>query len=96
MGVDKLVCLDVELTLRDATALNGRTTRMIFHDCIIAVPTIASVQGVYPVSIAQYPVSSCEQSNIQQGCLVDAIRIAKTGPMFESSSTVMENENVSN
>ncbi|VDK61974.1 unnamed protein product [Onchocerca ochengi] len=96
LGVDKLVCLDVELTLRDATALNGRTTRMIFHDCIIAVPTIASVQGVYPVSIAQYPVSSCEQSNIQQGCLVDAIRIAKTGPMFESSSTVMENENVSN
>ncbi|KAM3723693.1 Cytochrome b-c1 complex subunit Rieske [Dirofilaria immitis] len=60
------------------------------------VPNITNVQGTYPVSFAQYPISSYECGNMQQGSLMDAIRIAKNGPMFEGSTTVTENENVSN
>lgn len=67
-----------------------------FNDCIITVPNVASVQGTYPVSIAQYPVSSYECSNVQEVNLMDGVRIAKSGPMFECSTTVTENENVSN
>uniref|UniRef100_A0A0R3RF91 R3H domain-containing protein n=1 Tax=Elaeophora elaphi TaxID=1147741 RepID=A0A0R3RF91_9BILA len=59
------------------------------------VPNVASVQGSYPVSITQYPVSNYECSSIQQGNLMDAVRIAKSEPMFEGSATVTENENVS-
>lgn len=61
-------------------------------DC---VPNVAAVQGTYPVSITHYPISSYECNDIQQANLMDAIRIAKSGPMFESSTTVTENENVS-
>uniref|UniRef100_A0AAF5RUK7 R3H domain-containing protein n=4 Tax=Wuchereria bancrofti TaxID=6293 RepID=A0AAF5RUK7_WUCBA len=59
------------------------------------VPNVAAVQGTYPVSITHYPISNYECSGIQQGNLMDAVRIAKSGPMFESSTTVTENENVS-
>ncbi|EFO22438.2 R3H domain-containing protein [Loa loa] len=59
------------------------------------VPNVASVQSTYPVSFTQYPISSDGYSNIQ-GSLMDAVRIAKSGPMFEGSTIVTENENVSN
>ncbi|CAG9530592.1 unnamed protein product [Cercopithifilaria johnstoni] len=60
------------------------------------VPNVASVQGTYPVSITQCPISSYQCSSIQQGNLMDAVRIAKSESMFESSTAVTESENVSN
>lgn len=70
--------------------------RCFFNNCIVAVPNVPSVQGTYPVSVAQCPISSYECSSMQHGNFMEAVRIAKSEPMFEGSTAVTENENVSN
>uniref|UniRef100_A0A915PBX1 Uncharacterized protein n=1 Tax=Setaria digitata TaxID=48799 RepID=A0A915PBX1_9BILA len=60
------------------------------------VPNIGDVQGTYPVSVAQYTVSNYECSSVQRENLVDAVRISKSEPIFEGSSVVTDNKNVTN
>ncbi|VDK73217.1 unnamed protein product [Litomosoides sigmodontis] len=60
------------------------------------VPNVPSVQGTYPVSIAQCPISSYECSSMQHGKFIDTVRVAESEPIFESSTAVTENENISN
>ncbi|VBB25181.1 unnamed protein product [Acanthocheilonema viteae] len=60
------------------------------------VPNVANVQGTYPVSITRHPISSYECSSVQQRNLVDVVGITKSEPVFEDSTAVTQNENISN